>query len=413
MDRVLYLLVCAYVLTLPVLPDGIKIHGITFSDCMLAVILLLYMLKIIGTKKSRHRFLIGIGDFFKNYLTVFMSVFAVMMLVSVSYAVEKKLAVGESLRFISYIALFFMIKYEWNRRELLNGILCSYIGSVIIVSLYGMYQYFTGFGLSNQFKNYGYAKFKITANMNNPNNLAAFLIIGIFPVIMLFIYERKKIRKYFFLILAIVMFSDLIFTGSRNAIVGTAVGLVTLVVLYSFKFILPLLTAAVISMLLPELRARIVAIGDPVQNQSRIYLWKIAGKMIKDHPVFGVGNGNYVSLYDKYVSIYPQYKFYGYSRWPSHNSYLKVESELGIIGGISFAGIIISSLIGVRNFVKSTKNKFYRYFYTGFFASMVAFYIMNLVDNLFFVPKTTTYFWVILAISQSMMYRERHKSIFF
>ena len=134
--------------------------------------------------------------------------------------------------------------------------------------------------------------------------------------------------------------------------------------------------------------------------------------MIKDHPLFGVGNGNYVSLYDKYVEIYPQYKFYGYSKKPCHNSYLKMETELGIIGGVSFAAVLLSSLIKVKSFVDSTKNKFYKYFYTGFLASMVAFYVMNLVDNLFFTPKTTTYFWILLAVSQGMMYKEKNKSIF-
>ncbi|MHC6180697.1 O-antigen ligase family protein [Clostridium sp. JNZ X4-2] len=412
LDRILYLLLCVYIIALPSLSDTAKIGSIGFSDCILAFIMLVYILKIIISEKTRCRFIKGIKDFFKNYLTVFMSIFAVMMLVSVSYASEKTLAVSESLRFISYIILFFMVKYEWNKEELLNGILYSYICSILIVGVYGLYQHFTGFGLSSEFKNYGYTKFKIAANMDNPNNLAAFLIIGIFPMIMLLIYESKKIKKCFYLLLTCIMFLDLAFTGSRNAIIGAAVGLIVLVVLYSAKFIIPLLAAGAISMLVPELRERIMAIDDPVQNQSRIYLWRIAQKMIKDHPVFGVGNGNYVSLYDRYVQIYPQYKFYGYSRWPSHNSYLKVESELGIIGGISFAGIIISSLVKVKSFIDNTKNKFYKYFYTGFFASMIAFYMMNLFDNLFFVPKTTAYFWLILAVSQGMMYREDHESIF-
>lgn len=412
LDRILYLFLCIYVISIPILPDVFKIGNVAFSDCMLVFIAVLYMIKIVVSERARHRFFMGIKDFFKNYLTVFMSIFAIMMLVSVSYAAEKKLAVSESLRFISYIVLFFMVKYEWNRSGHLKGILYSYICSTFIVGVYGLYQYFTGFGLSNEFKNYGYARFKITANMDNPNNLAAFLIIGIFPVIMLLIYEKDRIKKIFYLILTVIMLLDLVFTGSRNAIIGAAVGLIVLAVVYSFKFIVPILAAGAISMLVPELRARIMAIDDPVQNQSRIYLWKIAGKMIKDHPVFGVGNGNYVSLYDRYVQIYPQYKFYGYTRWPSHNSYLKVESELGVIGGISFIGIVAASLIKVKSFINSTKNEFYKYFYTGFFASMIAFYVMNLFDNLFFVPKTTTYFWLILAVSQAVMYREEHESIF-
>ncbi len=409
LDRFLYLLVCAYIILLPLLPNKMALGRINIppADCILALILFGYFVKLLTSKECRIRFFSGIRNFLTNYLTIFMSILAIMMLVSVSYAVDKKLALSESFRFISYIILFFMIKYEWNKRELLNGILGSYICTNVIICVYGIYQNFTGFGLSNQFKNYGYAKFKITATMDNPNNLAAFLILAIFPMIMLTVYEKRKERKLFYFLLAVLMLLNLTFTGSRNAIVGVVIGMVILVVMYSLKFLLPLCVIAGASLFIPEIRERIMAINDPVQNQSRIYLWKIAQKMIKDHPLFGVGNGNYVSLYDKYTNIYPQYKFYGYREWPCHNSYLKMETELGIIGGVSFVAVILSSLIKVKSFVDTTKSKFYKYFYIGFLASMAAFYVMNLVDNLFFVPKTTTYFWILLAVSQGMMYREK------
>ncbi|MCH5138688.1 O-antigen ligase family protein, partial [Clostridiaceae bacterium UIB06] len=159
-----------------------------------------------------------------------------------------------------------------------------------------------------------------------------------------------------------------------------------------------------ISIFIPVIRTRVMAITDKTQNESRVYLWEIAKKMIKDHPLFGVGNGNYATLHDKYTEIYPQFKFYLDVK-ATHNSYLKVESELGIIGGISFIGILISALIQVKKFISTTQDEFYKFFYTGFLASMIAFYVMNLSDNLFFVPKTTSYFWILLAISQGIMFK--------
>ncbi|WP_368489981.1 O-antigen ligase family protein [Clostridium sp. BJN0013] len=415
MDRLLYLFMCAYVILLPLLSSNkMSIMGIHVppADCILALIILVYIVKFILSKECRGRFFSGIKDFFTSYLTIFISILALMMLISISYAGEKTIALSESFRFISYIVLFFIIKYEYNKKELLNGILGSYIAVSAVLCIYGIYQYFTGFGLNEKFENYGYAKFKIMATMDNPNNLAAFLVLAIFPIIMLSIYEKERIKKLFYILLTIIMLLNIAFTGSRNAIVGIVVGMIVLIVLYSLKLIIPLFVVAAAALFVPGVRDRILDISDPVQNQSRIYLWSIAKKMIVDHPIFGVGNGNYVSLYNKYVEIYPQYKFYGYSRYPCHNSYLKIESELGIIGGISFVAVLISSLIQVKTFINTVKSNFYKYFYTGFLASMIAFYVMNLFDNLFFVPKTTTYFWILLAVSQGMMYREKNNSIF-
>ncbi|MGK0467122.1 MAG: putative inorganic carbon (HCO3(-)) transporter [Clostridium sp.] len=39
----------------------------------------------------------------------------------------------------------------------------------------------------------------------------------------------------------------------------------------------------------------------------------------------------------------------------------------------------------------------------GVMASMIAFLFMNIFDNLFFVPKATTYFWFLLATAEALL----------
>ncbi|MBC2580240.1 O-antigen ligase [Clostridium sp. DJ247] len=411
LDKILYCLICVYIIIPPLLLNKLEI-GKKFPNIILGLIILLYGLRIFLSSINRRKFIAGIKDFFTSYLSIFMSVLALMMFVSITYAVEKKLALSESIRFLSYIIIFFIIKYDFNDKNCTDGMIRSYIFTTLVLCVFGIYQYFTGYALDPDFiKNYGYAKVKVAATMDNPNNLAAFLILAIFPIIMLAIYEKVKTKKIFYSLLSILAFVNLILTGSRNAIIGIVIGLVMLAILYNRKLLIFIFVFGIMALFIPEIRSRLIAITDKTQNQSRVYLWEIAKKMIKDHPLFGVGNGNYVSLHDKYTEIYPQYKFYTDVK-TTHNSYLKIESELGIIGGVSFIGILISALVQVKQFINNTKHRFYKFFYTGFLASMVAFYFMNLSDNLFFVPKTTAYFWILLAISQGSMFSARNKSIF-
>lgn len=415
LDKISYCLICLYIIILPLIRSEFEIAGQKLSDVILALIMLSYLLQLIICKQSRSKFIDGIKDFFTSYLSIFMSILALMMLVSVSYAAEKSLALSESIRFIVYIIIYFIIKYDINSKKHTIGMIRSYIFTTVILCLFGIYQYFTGYGLEGKFKeNYGYLRYKVMANMDNPNNLAAFLILAIFPMIMLAIYEKAKMKKIFYIVLSTLIFTNLILTGSRNAIIGIIVGVVILAIIYNFRLFILMIFLGGISTFIPVIRTRLMAITDKTQNESRVYLWEIAKRMIKDHPLFGVGNGNYVSLYDKYTDIYPQFKFYGYTRFPCHNSYLKIQSELGIIGGISFIGILIAALIQVKKFISTTQDEFYKFFYTGFLASMVSFYVMNVFDNLFFVPKTTSYFWILLAISQGIMFRVKsNKSYLF
>lgn len=408
LDKISYCLICLYIIILPLVPVDVKIFGrksSTVIDLILALVIVIYMFKLIVYKQTRSKFVSGIKDFFTSYLSVFMTMLAFMMFVSVSYAAERGLALNESARFLSYIIIYFIIKYDNNNEKCMLGMIKTYIFTTSILCSFGIYQYFTGFALGEKFKNYGYIKNKVAATMDNPNNFAAFLILALFPMIMLAIYEKEKTKKLFYTALSLLIFTNLILTGSRNALIGIAVGVAILAIVYNFRLFILMVILGIMSLFVPEIRDRLMAITDKTQNQSRVYLWEIAKRMIKDHPLFGVGNGNYVSLYDKYTDIYPQFKFYGYTRFPCHNSYLKVESELGVIGGISFVGILISALVSVKKCTSTTRNEFLKFFYTGFLASMVAFYAMNFSDNLFFVPKTTSYFWILLAISQGIIFK--------
>lgn len=408
LENILYAFMCIYIIILP-WQQG----KTTYGDRILALIILIYILKLILSSKNRQKMFLDIKSFFHDYLSISMSILFLVMIISVSYAFDKKIALNESARFLSYVILFFIIKYECNYKRYIRGIINSYVFSVFSICVFGIYQYFTGFGLSSEFMKYSYTDKKIEATLDNPNNLGAFLVLALFPIIMLAIYEKNKIKKSIYSLISMIIVVDIVLTWSRNAFIGVAIGAVILAIIFTWKLIFIIGPAVVISLFIPKISHRILDIANSSQNESRIYLWKTALKMIKEHPVLGVGNGNYVSLYDTYVKKYPELKYPWFTHRPSHNSYLKVTSELGILGIVSFVCMLVFSLLRVKQAASSAKDKFYRYFCTGIFASMVGFYFMNISDNLFFVPKTTAYFWILLAISQAIVIRENSRESIF
>jgi O-antigen ligase len=406
LENILYVFMCIYIIILP-WQQG----KTTYGDRILALIILIYMLKLILSSNSRKKMILDIKSFFHDYLSISMSILFLLMIISVSYAFDKKIAINESARFFSYIILFFIIKYECNYKRYIHGMINSYAFSVCSICIFGIYQYFTGLGLDPKFTTYTYTDKRIAATLDNPNNLGAFLILAVFPMIMLAIYENHKVKKFIYSLISLLAVINIVLTGSRNADIGLAIGAVIIIIIFSWKLIFVIGPVAVISMFIPRISSRILNITNSSQDASRISLWKTAIKMIKDHPILGVGNGNYVSRYDEYVKRYPELKYPWFTHYPCHNSYLKVASEMGIFGIISFVCMLAFSLIRVKQVVSNAKDKFYRYFCIGIFASMVGFYFMNISDNLFFVPKTTAYFWILLAISQAIVIRENSREV--
>lgn len=401
LDAVLGVLLCAYVVLLPIVPDKVAFKKVPAVDWILGIIVLFYLLKIILSSKARKRFIEGLRDFFTDYLSIFMLLLTIVMAASITYAAYRGTAISETARFITYIALYFIIKYEVKGKSIKLNIIRCCIFVATVLSIFGIYQYFTGVYLDKTL----FQVKRIASTMLNPNTFAAFLVILIFPVIMIFINEKNKIRKLMYLCIVALLGVNIALTGSRNAYLGLGIGCIIIILIYSKKLLPVFMGVFVLLMLIPKVRTRVMQIGDSSENASRLKLWHLALRMFEDHPVRGVGNGNYVKLHALYLKRYPQYYYYStFKEYPSHNSYLKILSELGILGFIPFAAMLVAVILKLKKFINVVKDKFYKAFYIGFFASALAFLFMNISDNLLFVPSVATYFWILLAISQSILY---------
>jgi putative inorganic carbon (HCO3(-)) transporter len=395
---------------LPLIPQDIKLKGLPFSDFILALMIFIYIIEIIFSERCRGNFIKGIVNFFTEKLSILLVILLGIMLVSTIYAVDKKIALSESARFITYIFMYFIIKYEFNSKKQINILLNCYIFISFILGSIGIVQHFTGFALAEKFikTNAFGTGLKIASTFFNPNAYGAYLILIIFPVIMLSIYEKNKNKKLMYFFLSMLLITNLLMTFSRNALLGFGLGVLVLGLIYSIKLIFALGGFSILMFFIPSVSQRVIDITSLSQNESRIKLWKTAIMMIREHPIIGVGNGNFVTRYNEYVIKYKELKYQSYQNYPAHNSYLKVQSELGIIGIVSFLGVVAITLFRVKKLYTTTTDKFHKPFYMGVMASMIAFLFMNVFDNLFFAPKATTYFWFLLATSEALL-NIRHK----
>jgi O-antigen ligase len=217
---------------------------------------------------------------------------------------------------------------------------------------------------------------------------------------MLFLLNKNKKIRFAYLALSIVSFINLILTLSRNSWLAFAIGVLILIFTYNWKFVYLIVVGGIASMFIPIVNTRIKQFTDFSQNEGRIKIWNIAAKMIKDHPIRGVGNGNFSELYDSYVEKYPEYWQEFVSQFPTHNSYLKIQSELGIAGTVSFLCTIVFIF---KNLLTSCKkcSSLAKYFYKGFLISSVCMVILNLFDNILFVPQVAIVFWIFVFISEN------------
>ncbi|GAA0121634.1 MAG: O-antigen ligase family protein [Clostridium argentinense] len=411
MSQTIYFLLCVYIVILPLVSESMgKLSKV--SDGLLILIMLFYVINMLLSSENRKRFWVNLKDFLSSFLGISMIALSFIMIFSISYSTEKGLSIMETFRFITYIGLIFIIKYEADNKARIKTIIRCFLLTTSFLCIFGIIQYFTGIGLNDKFTGLEASGtvIRITSTMQNPNGFGAYLVLAFFPIVMLSFSTKNNRLRGFYIVLSLLVLANLLLTASRNSIIGLIIGFIVLGVLYSYKFLLVFFLGIPVFLFDKSLLLRFANIKEEILNGPRVKLWQIARMMIKEHPIRGVGNGNYVSLYDEYVKKYPQYKYPDYHRFSSHNSYLKVQSELGIFGIAFFVSTLAASVRTVIRVYKKSKDKYYKYFYMGFMGSTIGFLFMNMLDNLFFSPQTTTYFWVFIGLGEAILLQvKRHK----
>jgi O-antigen ligase len=172
----------------------------------------------------------------------------------------------------------------------------------------------------------------------NRNSLALFINIAIVCGFLLHQRTLKPFAKLIIWISMPILFLGLALTLSRK---GLIVFGVTMLFLFfqaarERRFILPALSMILILLLMLILPyafyERAGSIVDVIQKQEdtwglRISLWKVGLRMIADHPVRGVGPGNFIIAFPRYargVMVTQQLA--------PHSSYISVASETGLVG---------------------------------------------------------------------------------
>jgi len=123
---------------------------------------------------------------------------------------------------------------------------------------------------------------------------------------------------------------------------------------------------------------------------SRFAIWKSAGLMIENNPLFGIGPGNFNEKYLEYQKYFPPYL--EWSAPQPHNVFLAFWLESGLVG---LAGFLILLFYFFRDNKIAIKNN--RDLGILFLAIMIYILIHGLVDTTYWRNDLAVVFWVIVA----------------
>ncbi|MEA2098343.1 MAG: O-antigen ligase family protein [Patescibacteria group bacterium] len=300
--------------------------------------------------------------------------------------------------FLFFIVFISVIKKD--KQIILS--LKSWIFSGVAVSLIGIF-----YLLNNELTFDG----RLKAFFLSPNHLAMYLSPA-FLIVLFFLLNKKVFSiQYFcprrtslglavFSIFLLIIFISLYFTCSYGAFLGVFIGTLYLFIKNKRLKIKNIYLLGFISFLLlgfifvsSNKFNQITNSNNRSSFHSRLMIWNVAGEIIKDSPILGIGPGTFQETYLSYAERFDE----PYLEWAvpqSHNIFLAFYLQTGLIGFVGFI-IILIWFFSRRDTINRVSTTVKIYIIN---ALMIYILIHGLVDTTYWKNDLSLIFWIVSAL---------------
>lgn len=415
--------------------------SIAFSDICLSLLLLSYLAEIIITKR-----LAWPQTPLNRPLLAF--IFLTVLLTPFAFNVEKSFS---KLTNLIDVAIFFLFAMAIKERPQVQKYAGALVLAMTIGSVYGVLQHYLEIDLFRLSQPISFLK-HINNDLSAPVRISGFssyMTFGgqlamLMPFIFAYIlYAKERRTKIFWSAAFIVNGAALIWTYTRSAWVGSVMAIVvvgfyvkgkrfrkylfftclilgiSLVLQQSLDYRSPKTTPSgttleresalqqersaapgfVQGMLDSEIVKRFRSIFQTNDNLERLYTWQSSLFMVTDHPLSGIGHGNYSKACQVYRTRYGDFEFT--SKAHAHNAMLQV----AVIGGLpllgSFLWIWFTLFRSSDQFCRHTSEDApeLRSLALGTFGALIAFFIHGLFEHNFGDSEVLAMLWILYALA--------------
>jgi putative inorganic carbon (hco3(-)) transporter len=320
-----------------------------------------------------------------------------------------------------YLLFFALMARVLRSHRIRSWILLLFLLVSLIVSVYGLRQWFFGAQALATWVDPTSNAAKLTrvySYLGNPNLLAGYLEPAIALSISAFFAWQRWLPKALAMTMFGVNSACLVLTFSRGGWIGFVVSLFVFLVLlvywYSVQlpaqwrpWAMPVLLGGSAGVLLlavlfvEPVRDRVSSMfvgRNDSSNNFRLNVWAAVIEMIKDRPVLGIGPGN-----NAFNKIYPQYMRARYSALSAYSIFLEVAVETGLIGLLCFLWLLIVTFNqGIQQLhrLRALANR-QGFWLMGAIAAVSGMIAHNLFDTVWYRPEVNTLWWLMIAIIAS------------
>jgi O-antigen ligase len=320
-------------------------------------------------------------------------------LLSLTQATDIKLGQGMARNILTGGLLFAATFWAVRDRPTLTWVLGGFAAGGLLVGLHAARDYgtgnYTGFGFVTSA---GELVGRVSAGFAHPNELGGFLVL-IVPLAIAGVFVARRARTLY-IAGAVVAAIGVYASFSRGALIALA--LVPFVFLRGWRVWLAApLVAALFLLATPTLvKERFATLtSSGAEMATREDIWRVAVNIFENHPVLGVGLGNFPDAYANAPLAGKQFLPSTIYKPPphAHDLFLQLMAEQGIIGLLAFLAILFVAIRTTLR-LRAGPRRWIRVLGSGLLASLIAVVAQDLFDVTIQDPQTGLYLFLLLGL---------------
>lgn len=288
------------------------------------------------------------------------------------------------LMLLAVTMFYFITKSLFDGEKDYRKLIKLFLVQGIILAIYGIVQYIGS--------NYS---IRVTSFTSNPNTLPNYFII-IVPLVMTLFYSCNSIKGKLLIAISITsMLVCLFLTFSRGGYWGILATSLCFITLNNKKVVTWFIGLGVLLSPLAIYYSLFYRVGSQLE---RIAIWQSSWKMFKDHPLIGIGLGQFKPLYPLYIM-----KPYTYIHPHAQSIIFQRFVEVGIIGGVAFLWLIYKiSLYSVHYFKLKKIDDNHRRVFSACVSGLLGVLVHGLIDDPLYPDGTYLLTWCIIGVLASL-----------
>lgn len=308
------------------------------------------------------------------------------------------------------IGTYFVITAAIRELRPLKILLAAYLALAALIGIYGFFQYQFGFYI---FEEYALPAAKRIIP-ETPGHYSAIGFFGsrtvfvqafLFPIGLTLGFLTESGLSKSWRLAASATFAILLlvptFTFARAGWLGTGAAIVMIAIIRRRTFRWPyvaalLIVLTAIALLIPAIRQRIFSIFSMKKNSERLLIWKRSLEMFGEHPLTGIGYGNFSRICHRYYDQKPKEGKITMRTW-AHNIFLSMAVETGILGLLAFLMVWVAFFIHAWRIYRRLEPGWRRSFVAGALAAVTAHLAAGQFHDPFYFGQIGFPLWFIIG----------------